>query len=646
MIELIGIPGSSEYAAAQLIYSAIAEQWPGIESSPSAQQHVKIAANVKVAGYKVADIDIVVCGVFNRVRSFVPTRAINDRASLKVPDGKAVSIKNFIVAIEVKDQTEKAVRVLGDTIEVFYASNATWKNAVDQNVDQVWTIEKYARHMRVAGAYIHRCIIMRNLEEIESNGALTKAFTGNHFFTELASLSRVGKFQGKYELSSGNSDSIKGFFNAPIFEKLEPTVLDRAKMDHILSGTPESENLIHHVGQKMVVLRGRGGTGKTIMFLQAAWELFERSSARTLVLTYNHALAADIRRLLTLLNVPSNPAEGGIKVDTVMSFMYSWFRNLQFLDDDEDLSYENYEQNCETVRELIMGNGEQEDEISKIKSGNDEKYDFDFVFVDEAQDWPKPEAELLKVLYTPNTICLADGIDQFLRIGRPSWDAGVDEVETVSLKRCLRMKHNLAGFANRLASKGKLRWNVTPNEFAGGGRVIIGENSYQDNGDLHEQLVNEAKQLGNSEIDFLFCVPPSNVYEKDMERYSKLSDWFTKNGDATWDGVDELRRKDFPRSANQFRVLQYASCRGLEGWTVVLEGLDEYWINVYESKLKMGLSADEELAMKTVEEVADNYAWQLVMIPITRAIDTLVITLTSDNADLKRKIKSAWSEVE
>ena len=86
MIELIGIEGSPEYSAAKLIRSAIANQWPGIENSPSAQQHVKIAASVKLTGYgnRTEDIDVVVCGVFNKERNFIPTKPIHDDSRKKM----------------------------------------------------------------------------------------------------------------------------------------------------------------------------------------------------------------------------------------------------------------------------------------------------------------------------------------------------------------------------------------------------------------------------------------------------------------------------------------------------------------------------------------------------------------------------------
>ena len=64
MIELIGIEGSHEYRVAQAIKAAFIKQWPGIEDSPAADEIVKIAANTKLSGYQVSDIDIVVGAVF------------------------------------------------------------------------------------------------------------------------------------------------------------------------------------------------------------------------------------------------------------------------------------------------------------------------------------------------------------------------------------------------------------------------------------------------------------------------------------------------------------------------------------------------------------------------------------------------------
>ena len=45
MIEVIGIPGSHEYEVALAIKSTLVAQWPGIDTSPAAEEIVKIALN-------------------------------------------------------------------------------------------------------------------------------------------------------------------------------------------------------------------------------------------------------------------------------------------------------------------------------------------------------------------------------------------------------------------------------------------------------------------------------------------------------------------------------------------------------------------------------------------------------------------------
>ena len=104
----------------------------------------------------------------------------------------------------------------------------------------------------------------------------------------------------------------------------------------IVNLSPESSKLFDLLGSKTILLRGHGGTGKTIMFLQVAWKSYETNAKRNLVLTYNLALAADIRRSLALLNIPSDSGVSGIAVETVMSFMWKWFHALEVIAKDEE----------------------------------------------------------------------------------------------------------------------------------------------------------------------------------------------------------------------------------------------------------------------------------------------------------------------
>ena len=640
MIEVIGETGTSEYMAAESIARALAKQWPGIDTSPACKEHVKIAANVKVSGYRVSDIDVVVCGVFHREKRFIAKRVIHDHTGNRVVK-KPITVQNFVVAVEVKDHDESGVQISGDKIMVKYSKGGQlhWHSATDQNVNQVHSLVGYLRDVG-QDAFVHRCVIMQGLGAISIGGAVAAGFSAVDFFTSLATVSRVRKTLKGYSLASGTNEIVNRVLNASIFRRVLPTALDRRRMDMIVADTPESERLFELIGKKMVQIRGHGGAGKTIMCLQAAWKAYDRKGIRSLVLTYNHALAADIRRLLGLLHVTSSLEDGGIAVDTVMSFMYSWFLNLQLIEEDDDFSFDKYEVRCRTALEMLNAGAITHDDVASLTTSYRDRFDFDCIIVDEAQDWPQAEADLLKALYGPKNICLADGINQLLRGKRTDWGAGVNAelVEVLTLGKCLRMKRNLSVFANKVAVYGGTRWEAKPNDKAGGGKVIILLRPYHNYNELHTTLLETAKNMGNAELDFLHCVPSSSVLTRDGKKYSDVGTFLATEGYDIWDGVDDSLRKDFPRSRNQFRIVQYASCRGLEGWTVVLHQADRYWEECRYRKEKEGLSDAEVMAFEDLGEVAEREAWQKAMIPLTRPIDTLVITLEALDSRFSRSL--------
>jgi hypothetical protein len=206
------------------------------------------------------------------------------------------------------------------------------------------------------------------------------------------------------------------------------------------------------------------------------------------------------------------------------------------------------------------------------------------------------------------------------------------------LTHCLRMKANLAEFSNAVAEEAGLPWRLTPNDEAGGGRVIVLKGSYLDYRDLHSELIASAKAAGNEEIDFLFCVPPSNVHYGAGGGFSELGQVLTQRGLRVWDATNEQVRRDFPRLTDTYRIVQYASCRGLEGWTVVAESMDDFWADQFEKRRLQG--GDRETG-RSADQIAAEEAWRWCAIPLTRPIDTLVITLRDPNSPFSKAILNA-----
>jgi len=338
--------------------------------------------------------------------------------------------------------------------------------------------------------------------------------------------------------------------------------------------------------------------------------------------------------------VPSDPFEGGVAVRTVMSFVTGWLGQLGLTNSSKDWLAGEYETQCLAALELFKVGALTDADIEAVKLNDPDRFAFDYIIADESQDWPAPELELIKALYAPERLCLADGVDQLVRGGAANWEHGVPEPlrVTIPLKRCLRMKANLAVFANTLAERAGVNWKVEPNREAGGGRVIIACGPLEHRREFTTNLLEEASAAGNSAIDSLFCVPPANIIRDSSGMHSCTARTLAKWGYEVWDGAGDAARREFPRSADTVRVVQYASCRGLEGWTVFLEGLDQFWTQRRNEAAKAEITNSPLLSGK---DAATAFAWRQCLIPLSRGIDTLMIQLVDPENEASKMLLSA-----
>jgi hypothetical protein len=643
VIEIIGEEGTEEYDAAVAIADAIAKLWPGVEGSPAELEHIKIAPNAKLAGYKISDVDVIVAGVFVKPRYFVPHKPLHDLDGKRLV-GIKVKVENIVVAVEVKGHDGSGISVVGDEVAVRYPDG--WKSATGQNVAQAHALAKYFEHQHLS-TWVYRCLALQGIpalpvcngKAVPEAGAVAFGFSGTDFLTAVAGVNGVRKFGRDFVISSAPMVTARKVLEASIFRAIVPSKLDRAKMDRIAARRSEAKGLAELLGQQMVRLKGRGGTGKTIMLLQAAHEAFVGHGRRCIVLTYNVALAADIARLLALLRIPGASEGGGVEVKTLMSFIYTWLERLGLEEEEAEDDFDSYVQKCAAALEWIDTGTVSQEDIAAAKDADQSLLDFDVVLIDEGQDWPQAEANLLTRLYDPSMILIADGLDQLVRGERTNWHSaagGKNNVSEKSLTRCLRMKRNLGVFANAVAIRAGLNWSIQPNDEAAGGKVLLSRKPYAALGDLRRGLLDEARAMGNSPIDFLHCVPSSDVTVKAEGPESNLAIQLKGEGLAIWDAVNRSARKDFPRSLDTARIIQYESCRGLEGWVTVLDGLDEFWRRKYEASLRQNTA---DLGLLEPKARASRDAWQWVMIALTRPIDTLVITLRDADSEVAKVIE-------
>lgn len=635
MITVTGSEGTSEYEAALAAAMALTKLWPGLADSPAEVEDVRIAAGAKISGYRVSDIDLVIAARLRPGRAFVPKRAVRTQDGQKVLG--PIKVQNFVAVIEVKDHDPVRTRITGDSIEVQYTSGGPpkWSSATEQNIQQLHALRSYFEDQH-AGVFINRAVLMRGFDRVPCAGALGGVFDGAALLTALCETSPVYRSGKDPLLRAGPADRMDKVLAAPVFRQLAATALDRRRMDRIITRNPDLEGYLADLGSRMIRFRGRGGTGKTVMLLQLAWRAFDERGSRSAVLTYNHALVSDIRRMMALMNVPSDPWEGGIEVRTVMSFVTAWLTELGLGGSGEDWLAGGYESQCQAALDMIREGALTPADMDAVKLADAERFAFNYIIADEAQDWPAPELELIKTLYAPERLCLADGVDQLVRGGAANWERGVPEAQRVTypLKRCLRMKANLAVFANTLADRAGVNWQVEPNREAGGGRVLLVTGPLENRRPLMDALLAKAAEAGNAAVDSLICVPFQDMASgPDDRRESSTTAVLRSWGHEVWDGTSEAGRRDFPRGADCLRVVQYASCRGLEGWVVFLEGLDLFWAQARrEVAMRPGAADSAEAA---------TVAWRQCLIPLSRGIDTLVIHLSDPESEAGRTLMGA-----
>src|SRR5262249_12784731 len=156
------------------------------------------------------------------------------------------------------------------------------------------------------------------------------------------------------------------------------------------------EAWLEELGHKQIIVRGRGGVGKTVILLQMAYRAFDRDRRRSLVLTYNKVLVADMRRTMALLGVPRSVEEGGIFVSTVHAFIGQVMHGLGIARKDDDRFLETYEERKQLLLEYFRNGAVSTSDVSDLKNANPTDFLWDVVFVDEGQDWPQDEIEIIR----------------------------------------------------------------------------------------------------------------------------------------------------------------------------------------------------------------------------------------------------------
>ena len=633
---------SDEYEAALKMKDIIKESLP-----TTVNGEIVLYASATLYGQAVKDVDLMMVGNlenYSTVLEFLGEK--------KEVCSAAVEIRSFCTTIEVKRHGISGIFLKGTDFYVRYGRDSHCVT-LQSNNQKISAMNFFKRAMGTS-PYMTNLIWFTQVTENELVGLLTNSgkqmpsnvlpcdFEFDNVLQLLVSQKPPYKVKNSYVFSSNGAncfhDDIRKALTLFSKTKEQMGELTRRRIEQISNGTFESNSLVDSKG-KVAIYRGRAGTGKTVGLIQTAIKLVDEEQARVLILTYNKALVSDMRRLFALAELPDMFETNCLHVNT----MHSYFLKLaNYVLYSGKMKGEKFIENYNKVVQELLEFMEDDDTVECIRElcRNNYQLDWDYILIDEAQDWTNLERDIVLKLFDKGKIIVADGGQQFVRsIDVCDWSV-IRERNNIKLKYCLRQKENLVRFINVYTQKcNMLSGKVLTNGNMPGGKIVIvsQENLF----DVHFVEMKQLVEAGNIAYDMLYLVPFSQVRHSYGNTEFIDKELFEEKGIHIWDGTNSVSRESYSIDTDELRLLQYESARGLEGWTVVCMNFDVF----LEEKEKAYTPGEvDSLLLETPEERKRKYLHNWAMIPLTRAIDTIVITLKNPGSKTGLFLKEIAAE--
>jgi hypothetical protein len=462
-----------------------------------------------------------------------------------------------------------------------------------------------------------------------------------------------------------------------------PTRLDLRRMNALTQSRFDEEKTayIRNLGNGLLILRGRGGTGKTFALLQIAIYLASQKK-KSVFLTYNHGLITDINRALHFLEERGDIDVELIDVMTRYSFIQHLFKRrfglraeriainhiediserealrLSALIDVEEFLNSKIPGQCPSYRQHKCCLYSREDDLCMTSTWKDvcsealEEYlEYDFVLVDEGQDWSEGQRDLLYKVAGSEKVVVADGVDQFVGADRCEWDTGKIAINRRhGLRASRRTKAATCQTVAAIAQEfGLSDWDLQPDPDAHGGRftILVEPDPRRAMERAMEILDRDLREdQGLRAVDNLICLPSKAMTPH--ANFPNLFDSIIQAGKRdSWRGFCDEGRRHYPWRNGQLRAILYNSCRGMEGWTTVCMALDQFYDFQFENprldeaqvRANLGLFATDEALEAEVASRARLFALNWLMIPLTRSIDHLLIHLSDEKSALGDMLK-------
>lgn len=623
MVKVVPISPQNEIRVAERLAAEIRRLWP--EGDGHRGDRVDLLVGVRSA----TDVDLLVVVDLERPRCFRET-----------PDGW---VQYALIAIEIKQLDPGRYTRIGNQLFPDYGDGGHKRSVGDQARDASLGVKSFARNSGFPQLYVYAAAWLTEVEEGDLEG-VDPIVVGRQcgWFGLLSVAARQHLLLPDDDAAVRSlRDGVRAVRDR-LLNRRELSALDRIKSARIANDIAAREivnALAPKAGSAFIRLAGRGGSGKTTALAILAKRLATLEGGRVLVLTFHHALRGDIEHVLGTMPDAQPLLGDRIHVETATGFLLALVEVLTGAVPTDEHGKIDYARLDEAYRSAAVSlsdgpNGELATSLRELDPG---RFDWDHILIDEAQDWTDEERDVLRAVYGHRRIAIADGMEQLVRRQTPcDWLRGLPRAEVVQrvLGDSLRMQRNIALFVNAFASAaGFADWTVNPREDMPGGRIIIAVGEDPQTADLVRAMGFAAKQDRADPVDCLVCVPHTNIV-RDAEggRRAGFADCVEAAGGTSWDACDLTTRTIAPASAEAWRIVQYDSCRGLEGWITAVLDLDQLYAHKlrYPNYHRDDRTGDAELVARR---------W--LLIPLTRAVHMLVITVRDPNSPVTAMLLEA-----
>lgn len=634
---------SDEYQAALRLKDIILNSLPA-----SAMGEIILYANATLYGQTVKDIDILLAGYLQNYS--VNAEFYSEGQGYRK---ETVDVRSFCTTIEVKRHDISGIYLNGTDFYVTYGDKSHCVTT-QSNKQKISAMEFFKKNI-MSPLFVTNVIwftqvtpsdlrsLLTHDGQVMASNVLGREFGFKDLIRILISEQTPIRYNNTFVLKANdNPNSLKEIKNVlSLFSTRKEQIgeLSRRKIEQITNNSLFSSEVLNS-SDKVSICRGRAGTGKTVGLIQVAVHLVNEVQARVLLLTYNKALVSDIRRLLAFMELPDMFQANCLHVNTMHSYFYHLANAVLFENKATGGAFlERYESILKELLEFIKD--DEGAELVKEQCSMESELDWDYVLIDEAQDWTSIERDIILRLFNKDRIIVADGGQQFVRgIDVCDWSV-IHDRNNIKLKYCLRQKENLVSFINSYVEKlGIISSKVlTKNNLPGGKVRIVSDN---DLFKMHGQELAKLQKAGNMHYDMLYLVPHALVTKQYGDGGFALKTKFEQQGILVWDGTMAKNRDSYSTDLQEVRVLQYDSARGLEGWTVVCLDFDQF-LNEKDDEYVAG--DVNTLLLESKEERKKKYLYNWAMIPLTRAIDTIVITIKDVRSETAKVLKAISEEL-